>query len=411
MMKKQGEIIAFSQVKPPDYSKKEITPYVETGTNTNDYIPFGSDNLFPQALAFFSRVSPNHRGVLISKEKFYQGDGIIANDTYSQAWIDQVNAEGETLNKVQKRLWTDDHRIGNVWIELISDSKGSFLFINHLDSTKCRLSKDGKMVILHPDWRNYVGRSDKLRKEIALYPEWSEDEETAGLMRSVYHKFSYEPEFTYYGIVGYISGKDAIQIDYKTNKWNLARLVNGFRPDNILFVPVKDKAEADKVMNEIDTHLGDGNQGKTFVVTKSRAMEGQKAEDVNITQLKTEDTGSWLDLHRQSLSDIVMAHGWFRSLCSIPDNTGFDTTRILNEYNIALPQIKEAQREYLELYTKLHYEVTGKEIDIDFKNSPPLPMENDRYKFIWEVRRDKGWDFDKSDPVQQEIVKPGAAQV
>lgn len=386
----------------PDYAKKDVQPYTKPDYGHLDYIPFGPDNLFPQALALFSRMSPNHRGVLLSKEKHFQGDGIVGLDTASQAWIDKINAEGENLNDVQERFWIDDHRIGNTWIELITDARQSFLFINQLDATKCRKSEDGKQVIIHPDWAAYTRKSDKRRVLIDLYPQWTTAPETPTLRRSVYHKFTYEPEFTYYGIPSHISGKDSVQIDFKTNKWNLARLVNGFRPDNMIFVPVKDKIESDKVLKEIAKHSGEGNQGKPFVVTKSRAMEGQKAEDVNIVQLKTEDTGSWQNLHTQSLSDIIMAHSWFRSLCSIPDNTGFDTQRIINEYNIALPQIKQSQGKYIKLYQKLHLEVTGKEIAMEFKNSPPL--ETDKYYFIWEMREKKGLSFDENDPAQNIII-------
>jgi hypothetical protein len=385
-----------------DYSKKEITPHYNNNININDFIPFGQDNLFPQALALFSRLSPNHRGVLNSKERFFQGDGIIGVNAIAKAWIESVNAEGESLNKVQKKLWIDEHRFGNVWIELITDNKGSFLFINHIDSTKCRLSRQGNEVLIHPDWSKYTSKTDKDLRTLALYPSWGEDKEHPNIKRSVYHKFSYEPEFTYYGVPSHISGKDSVQIDFKTNKWNLARLVNAFQPSGMLAIPVKDKAEADKVLREVEKHTGEGNQGKVFPIAKSRAMEGQKAEDVTFTPFQSNDTGSWMDLHKQSLSDIVMAHGWYRSLCSIPDNTGFDTTRIINEYNIAFPQINEAQFEYTEWYQKIYKEVTGKDIEIEFQNSPPLST--DKYYFIWEMREKKGLPFDPKDPAQNVII-------
>lgn len=386
----------------PNYTKKEIVPYVKRDYDFLDYIPFGSDNLFPQALALFSRLSPNHRGVLTSKERYFQGDGIVGLDTFSQLWIDKVNAEGENLNKVQKRIWTDDFRFGNIWIELISDRRNSFLFISQIDSTKCRLSKDEKQVMVHPDWGNYTGKSDLLLKSFALYPDWLEDKETPGIFRSVYHKFNYEPEFSYYGIPGHISGKDSVQIDFKTNKWNLARLVNSFSASGLLAVPVKDKPEADKVTKEVDKYVGEGNQGKVLLVTKSRASEGQKAEDPTFTPFTSNDTGSWTDLHKQSLSDIVMAHGWYRSLCSIPDNTGFDSQRIINEWNVALPQIKEAQKEYTDLYQQLYKEIVGKEIKLEFKNSTPL--QTDKYFYVWEMREKQGLPIDKSDPQQMQII-------
>lgn len=397
MKKEKDTIIGFSS---SDYAKKEITPYVKTDYDYNDYIPFGPDNLFPQAMALFSRLSPNHRGVLLSKEKYHQGDGIIGTNQEAKTWIERVNSKGENLNSLQEKFWIDE-RIGNVWIELTTDKRGSFFYINHIDSTKCRLSKDQKEVLIHPDWSKYE-KSDNKTIKLSVYPNWSQDEKNRGILKCVYHKFDYEPEFTYYGIPSYISGKDSIQIDFKTNKWNLARLVNGFRPDSIMFVPVKDTAESAKVLKEVDKHIGEGNQGKVLTVTKSRAMEGQKAEDVNIVQLKTEDTGSWMKLHEQALSDIIMAHAWYRSLCSIPDNTGFDTTRILNEYNIALIRIKQEQRKYISLYQKLYKEIIGKDLEMEFQNSPPL--ETDQYLFIWEARQRRGLDFDPKDPAQQIII-------
>lgn len=399
----QSEFMSFSTFNP-NYSKKEITPYIKRDYEYLDYIPFGSDNLFPQALALFSRLSPNHRGVLNSKERYFQGDGIVGLDTFSQSWIDKVNAEGGNLNEIQKRIWIDNFRFGNEWIELISDRKGSFLFINQLDATKCRLSTDEKQVMVHPDWSNYTGKSDFLLKTFALYPAWGEDKDTPGIYRSIYHKYNYEPEFTYYGIPGHISGKDSVQIDFKTNKWNLGRLVNSFSASGLLAVPVKDKTEADKVTKEVDKYIGEGNTGQVLLVTKSRATEGQKAEDPTFTPFTANDTGSWTDLHKQSLSDIVMAHNWFRSLCSIPDNTGFDTQRIINEYNIALPQIKELQNEHTNLYQKLYKEITGKEIQLQFKNSTPLRA--DDYYFVWEKRQELGLPFDPKDPSQNVIIMP-----
>lgn len=394
-----GEIFNIASV---DYSKKEITPYIRKDGDYYEYIPFGPDNLFPQALALFSRLSPNHRGVLVSKRRYSQGDGIIGLTPDAEKWIATVNHEGQNLNEVQKRLWTDNHTFGNEWIELISDKKGSFLFLNHIDSTKCRLSMDLKEVIIHPDWNNFTDKTDKLCETIALYPQWSEDTEKKGIYRSVYHKFDYEPEFTYYGVVSYISAKDSIQIDFKTNKWNLARLVNEFRISGLLSVPVKDAEEAAKVKKEIAKFIGEGNQGKVLSIQKARAAEGQKAEEPTFTPITSNDNGSWLDLHKQSLSDIIMGHGWFRALCSIPDNTGFDTQRILNEYNVALPSILEAQNEYIALYQKLYKEVTGKDIELQFKNSPPL--QTDKYHYIWEMREKKGLDFDPKDPEQNKII-------
>ena len=407
MAQEKGEAVAVATL---DYTKREITPYKTLEIDSLDFIPFGSDNLFPQALALYSRLSPNHRGVLTSKNKYMQGAGIVGIDKYAEDWIKSVNKEGEALSSVQKRIWHDENLIGNAWIEFITDTKHTFLFVNHIDSTKARIAKDEETVILHPDWAKDTGTSDKRRIVRAIYPRWMEDPEKKGILRSIYHKKDYEPEFYYYGVPGYISGKDSVQIDFRTNKWNLARLVNSFRLSGMLFVPVKDKIEGEKVISNIEkNYTGEGNQGKLMVVTKSRASEGQKAEEPSLVETKGEDTGSWTDLHKQSLSDIVMAHAWYRSLLSIPDPSGFDTERILNEYNIALTNcILDAQKGYIEIYQKLHREILNKDLQIEFKNVPPL--ESDVYYTIGELREKKGLKVDWNNPAMHVVILPADKQ-
>lgn len=388
-------------------SDKNPVPLTEAtlGYNTLDYIPFGSDNLFPQSLALFSRVSPNHRGILNSKAGYIMSDGITSEDDQLIDELDTVNFQGEGINDVVKKLNIDDLRFGNYWLELISDRNHSFVWFNHLDSTKCRLTKDKKGAIIHPDWRVYRP-GDKYRKVIPLYPNWVKDEDSDGFpaYRSVIHSKDYEPEFVYYGLPDYIAAKDSVQIDFSTNKWNLARLKNSFRISGMLIVPVKDEIESKAVIDYVEKELiGEGNQAKLLTITKTRAQETEKADQTQFIETKQDDKGSWMDLHKQSTGDMIVAHKWFRSLAGLADNTGFDTQRILNEYEMALNgTIKDYQKKYIGQITKIYADMLGRDIEIKFVNRPPFDTDN--YKYIWELRAEKGLPFDESDPAQQIIV-------
>ena len=391
----------------------KIKPYSGVETNHNDYIPFGSDNQFPNALALFSRKSPNHRGVLNSKVKYCLGDGIFPKDeknTELQDMLDSMNQEGESINHIQKKLYLDRFMTGNYYIELITDVRRSFLWINHIDATKCRLGKDGKTIIISPDWSKDTGSGDKNRIVRAKYPEFEPD--TTGDLsahRSIFHGFDYEPEFTFYGLPLYIAGKDSVQIDLRTNKWNLGRLKNSFRPGATLIVPVKDEIEGGEVEKMVKTQFtGEENQGKTNLIVKSRALDNEKADQTQYIPHTTEDKGSWIELHKQSTGDIIVAHSWYRALSGIADNTGFDTERILNEYNTALSSvITTEQASFLEVYSKLFREVVSQDFDVVFRNSPPL--QDDNYKYVWELREEKGLEVNKEDPNQMVIVMPGAS--
>lgn len=395
-----------------DLSANDIKPYnKEDRVDDQGIIPFGSDNLFPQALALYARKSPNHRGIINSKQEYILGDGVIVKGDDEQKsktkeLFESVNFEGENMNEVVWRLLLDDLMGGNNYWELITDEARSFLWFNQIDFTKARLSDDGNSVVIHPNWREDEGVKDTKRKVLPLYPNFKPDTEGEDFpaYRSVYHFKRYEPEFVFYGIPGYISAKDSIEIDFRTNRWNLARLKNSFRISGILVVPVKDKAESNEVLKHIkENYIGEDNQAKLLTITKSRARENEKADRTELVETKQQDEGSWDKLHDQSTDDMIVAHSWYRSLTSLQDNTGFDTQRILNEYEVAHNTIiTNYQNEYISLIKKFYREVLNQELDIAIDSKPP--MQSDNYKYIWELRKEKGLSFDKEAEDQNIII-------
>jgi hypothetical protein len=394
----------------PDY---EITPVRLLDYTYTNFYPFGLDNLFPQATALFSRSSPNHRGIIKSKVTYMVGGGFKIEDPKLTYLLEKCNYEGENLNDIFKKICRDDNTGGNSYLEIITDPKRSFLWFNHIDYTKIRRIKDKKAVYIHPDWTYYKGKLDPKMKEIAMYPEWTigTNEYGINVYRSIYQIAEYEPEFVYYGIPGWIGGKDSILIDLKTNKWNLSRLKNAFHTSGFLIVPVKDKGEANEVLDYIESqHIGEGNQAKLMVITKGRANEGEKADQTQFLETKQQDEGSWINLHNMGVTDIVVAHSWFRSLSGLADNTGFDTKRILNEYEIARKTvIHEKQELYLSIIKKIFAEQMNYDAELQFINNPPV--EDYSWKRIWEIRENKGLDFDKNDPEQNKIVIPSEYNV
>lgn len=389
----------------PDY---EITPIRSLDYTYTNFYPFGLDNLFPQATALFSRSSPNHRGIIKSKVIYMIGGGITTEDKKLAYLLERCNFEGENITDVFKKICRDDNTGGNAWLEVITDPRRSFVWFNHIDFTKVRRVKDEKSVYIHPDWTYYRGKLDPRMTKLPMYPDFVNEvnEYGAAVSRSVYHICEYEPEFVYYGLPGWIGGKDSVLIDLKTNKWNLSRLQNAFKVSGFLVVPVKDTAEGDKLLDYIESqHIGEGNQAKLMVLTKSRSSEGEKGDRTQFIESKQDDEGSWTKLHEMGVTDIVVAHSWFRSLTSLPDNTGFDTRRILNEYEVARRTvIQEKQILYLNILKKIFGELTNYQADLRFVNNPPI--EDHSWKRIWEIRKDKGLDFSETDPEQQKIVIP-----
>lgn len=370
------------------------------------FVPFGSDNLFPQATALFARSSPIHRGVINSKVNYMTGDGLTSDVSKVQYLFDKANFEGQTIDDISAKYFRDKVTGGNAWIEVITDVRRSFLWFNVIDFTKCRLSRDGKMCYIHPDWSQYRGHGEVLT--LPIYPEFVSERNEYGMpvLRSIVQVKEYEPEFYYYGVPNWIAGKDAVMIDLKTNKWNLARLKNAFKVSGFLIVPVKDSKEGEEVTNYIEeNHIGEDKQAKIMILTKSRAQEGEKADTVQFIESKQDDEGSWENLHNTSTADIITAHAWFRSLCGIADSTGFDTKRILNEYSLARQTtIQHEQTLFLNVLNKVFKEQMRIDTELTFINRPPLSEDN--WLKVWEARRNRGEDYDKNDPAQQGIIIP-----
>jgi hypothetical protein len=388
----------------------DIRPYTGLLTFDTPYIPFGSDNLFPNAIALFGRLSANHKGVINSKVRYTIGSEIISEDQKFKGLIESANLEKMEFQEIIKRQEKDWNTTGNKYMELITDGS-TFLFLNHIDSTKVRKTKDNQRVIIHPDWNLYTGKSDKNAMELPLFPKFDRGSNYEPY-RSVVHYFDYEPEFSYYGLPSWIAGKDNVQIDYRSNRWNLATLINTAKLSGMLIVPVSDKTESELVLKKIkEHHQGDMNQNKLLVLTKGRATENQRAEQTQYISdqqsTKTNNNGDWLQLHKMNTSDLIVAHSWYRALTSLDDNTGFETEKILNEYNIALNSyIKPRQKTIKKQIQKLYKQILNWDIDFSFINESPVSTDDAMY--IWELRRQKGLDYDENDPNQQKMIYNGS---
>ena len=362
-----------------------------------DYIPFGEDNLFPQQIAHISREVALHRALLNSKAFYIAGKEFISNSPSLSKLLLTVNNNDETLKDVFYKLIYDELNIGNSWIEIVTDSRKSFVQLYHVDGLTARLSKEGN-VILHPDWSTYTGKNDKKQKVVALYPKFTKD---GKYYRSIYHLKQYESQFFYYGIPSYFAGMRSIIIAGLTNIWNQTRLENQFNAAGLLIIPgVNTQEEAADLEAMFENFTGYAKAAKLLKYYLADKAPGETREMAQYLEFKKNEEGNWLQLHQQSQSELITIHNWFKSLCSFVENTGFDTSRIINEYNIALNTvIKVYQQKYITVFKKIiatfGYDVS----ELSIINESPIELLHP-LKYIWELRKDMGLPYDKTDPKQ-----------
>lgn len=371
--------------------------------NFMDYWAFGINNLFPDELAFLNRTSPTHMGILSAKERYFAAktDQLKSTNKAVHLWYNKPNNKPTySQHDLRTDFFKSWNGNGNNYIEIVTDSKKSFINTFIKDYTKCRLGnkKYSGTVLIFDNWQFFQGLN-KTTKVLPMYPNFTKSEED-GLWRSILVIRNKQNGYTPYGLPDWLAGLDCAETLKGINTWNKSRVKTGFSSDGVLEVDVESQNQA----NELETKFkqsktGDENAGNVVVIKK--AVGGEPA---TFTQLNRTSEGEFIQLRDISVTDLITAHGWFRSLCSIPDNTGFETNRILNEYYLALPsQIIPAQEFFVSIFDRIMLDFYNYSIIEDYKfiNLPPIKDKSCMY--IWEVRKMNGLDYNENDAKQQEF--------
>lgn len=358
------------------------------------YIPFGSDNLFPSAIAQLCRQSPVHRGILNRKTEFIAGADWTTENEQLNELFKNINTDGEDFTDVFKKFTFDKLSGGNGWLEFVTNTKRNFLNIFHHDWTTCRLSKDKANCLVTKNWRSVNAKPT----EIPIYPKVKRD---GSLIRTMIHVKDYEPEFENYGVMAWIAGLNVVAIGYKTDRWNVNRLDNAFQPSGVFVLSgsFKSDEEAEETVQDLeDEFSGEEGQGKVIFIAQD--ADGKESKFIPL-ELKFD--GDWSKLDENAITKLIAAHSWYRSLTSLPDSNGFDTERILNEWRIAnKTTIVPEQRTLLRPIKRVIEDLVGIDTsDLAFINTPPVKEEKPKYMRVWEARRADGLDYDPEDATQQ----------
>ena len=374
-------------------------PFIEIGRAADSdsrYWRWGSDNLFPQALSLMSRRSTTHRRIINDKADYISGKGFAIDTSLTRLaqFVRRANGNGESLRQVISKLSFDKSLFGNAFAEVVTDSSHSFLSIFHQDASRCRLSRDSKHVLLHHNWAEF---SSADAASLPLYPDFEQRED--GTLRSIIHYKDYEPMFDHYGVPPYIAGMNVSAIAYKTDKWNISRLDNSFQLSGVMMLDasVDSEAQAEEIVRAAKSKFA-GNPGQVMFMIR----EGAEADTSRFIPIQSANEGDWHSLHQQATSDIVVAHSWFRALSGLDYNSGFDSERILHEYEVALNTvILIEQAELLEPIRMLIESILGQSAaSLQIINHPPTKAKP-LYMKVWEARKADGMDYDETDPNQQ----------
>ena len=294
-----------------------------------DFMPFGADNLFPQYLAELKRQSSTHRSVLAQKTTFTTGGGFLTDNEALKDFIEDVNADGESLKDCFKKLADDFFTYGNAYLEGVVYDGGVNFY--HKDASTARIAKNKKYIYFNSDWANYSKNKEKTQR-VPIYPNISQS-------RFIIHYKDYESTFNFYGLPDYVAALEHIAIDYEIGKFNHTSFKNGFSPSAIVTVNGDfGEAEAEKFVETAkDTLTGSGNNSKILFLVKN----GDDANSTDVQIINNKEDGDFLDLQKLTDQNIITAHRWQPALSGIVSSGKMNNTgsEIRIAYDLAMSTV------------------------------------------------------------------------
>ena len=357
------EFGVFDLAIPPNITEPKNIQNVNT-----KWIPFGTDNLFPQYLAELKRKSSTQRSVLAQKTVFTSGAKFVCRDESLREFIKDVNADKESLRDVFKKLADDYYTFGNAYMECVKYDGGVNIY--HIDATTVRVAKSKKEVYVNSDWCKYWNQEDKMYR-LPIYPRVAHN-------KFVIHFKDYEPTFNYYGLPDYVAALEHIAVDYEIGKWNHTKFLNGFQPSAIVEINGDmGEEEAKKMVTEAQKKfVGEGNNGKILFIVKN----GDTAP-ANVQIIKDDQEGSWLELQQITDQNIITANRWQPSLSGIVSSGKMNNTgsEIRIAYDLVMTTVIRDTSELIlnGIRTVLYNEMGYDPKDITIHYEPPISYAND----------------------------------
>lgn len=377
--------------------------------NGDDFIPFGSKNLFPSEAAQLIRTNSTLSAILNSKKLYLGGKRFETKDSKLTDIVNSCNIRKESLKSVYDKLLSDDLDIGNSYLHILTDNKRSFVYFNHIDASKIRLHKDKDKVIYRTDWSSSADVS--VRKNqiiIPIYPNLAKAE--GNILQSVICFKDYQMEFANYGVPLWYSAWREVVLGTFINKWNENEIKNMFNIDGLLVIPnitgdideKTGKKDFELVDDKIKNFKGAEADERLMTIYQRALGVGETAQKPEFIDFRNTKEGNYLNLKENLDKAILAANVWLPLLSGFEKSTGFDTNTILNEWKVAKTRIIGKQEQYISKFKQIFADFNINAADLTIVNEAPVTEYSD-IKKIWELRKEDGLDYDEDDSEQQKL--------
>jgi len=308
-------------------------PYVNGRNQTNGYIPFGQDNLFPELLNQIFYSSPLHGSIVGYKVNAAVGGGfnIVADRLTPQDKLELYTLERKlNIKKVVPAVTQQLILHNRVYFKLCFDDKMKLTKIVNLSPEKLRVNLDRKRYYICDDWSSRIGV-----QEIKRYTPTCRDYEQL---------FVYEVESIgqdYYPLPTYTSALNFAFLSGELSYFAKSNIQNSVFPSFAMMFPKRPQSEEEKNMirNTIDRLKGAANAGKAVAFFANSADQLPKIESLptngndslfqEASQLNTEQI-----CFSHTIDPILMG---IRTTGSLGNGSDIKQAYIIFEKNVVMP--------------------------------------------------------------------------
>ena len=308
-------------------------PYVNGRNQTNGYIPFGQDNLFPELLNQIFYSSPLHGSIVGYKVNAAVGGGfnIVADRLTPQDKLELYTLERKlNIKKVVPAVTQQLILHNRVYFKLCFDDKMKLTKIVNLSPEKLRVNLDRKRYYICDDWSSRIGV-----QEIKRYTPTSRDYEQL---------FVYEVECIgqdYYPLPQYTSALNFAFLSGELSYFAKSNIQNSVFPSFAMMFPKRPQSEEEKNMirNTIDRLKGAANAGKAVAFFANSQDQLPKIESLptngndslfqEASQLNTEQI-----CFSHTIDPILMG---IRTTGSLGNGSDIKQAYIIFEKNVVMP--------------------------------------------------------------------------
>jgi len=308
-------------------------PYVNGRNQTNGYIPFGQDNLFPELLNQIFYSSPLHGSIVGYKVNAAVGGGfnIVSDRLTLEDKLELYTLERKlNIKKVVPAVTQQLILHNRVYFKLCFDDKMKLTKIVNLSPEKLRINLDRKRYYICDDWASRIGV-----QEIRRYTPTSRDYEQL---------FVYEVESIgqdYYPLPTYTSALNFAFLSGELSYFAKSNIQNSVFPSFAMMFPKRPQSEEEKNMirNTIDRLKGAANAGKAVAFFANSADQLPKIESLptngndslfqEASQLNTEQI-----CFSHTIDPILMG---IRTTGSLGNGSDIKQAYIIFEKNVVMP--------------------------------------------------------------------------